>query len=92
MTRLYIPEIGDQLRLVSDWNFTLVREGRNDKLWKMLDAESHPSVAERFKARQAAYAIAEAHDRKKVEVFKPYSHTWPGGARTGPGTSHQVSR
>lgn len=31
MPRLYIPEIGDMLQLVSDWTFRLFPEHRNDK-------------------------------------------------------------
>jgi hypothetical protein len=32
--QLYVPEIGDMIRLTQDWSFTLYRESRNDSLWR----------------------------------------------------------
>lgn len=34
--RLYIPQLGDQIRLVKDWTFKLHVEHRNEKLFKFL--------------------------------------------------------
>jgi len=34
--QLYLPEIGDQLRLVKPWTFLLYNEGRNKGLWDAL--------------------------------------------------------
>lgn len=31
--QLYVPEIGDMIRLTQDWSFTLYQEDRNDSLW-----------------------------------------------------------
>lgn len=37
--KLYIPEIGDHLRLTADWAFNLQDEYRNKSLWDLLDCE-----------------------------------------------------
>lgn len=34
MMQLYIPELGDMIRLTEDWSFNLYRESRNDSLWQ----------------------------------------------------------
>lgn len=34
-TKMYIPEIGDHIRLTADWTFTLHAEGRNETLAEM---------------------------------------------------------
>jgi hypothetical protein len=34
--KLYIPEIGDKIKLTSDWSFRLFDESRNDALFKLL--------------------------------------------------------
>lgn len=34
MMKLYVPEIGDMIKLTEDWTFDLYRESRNDSLWK----------------------------------------------------------
>ena len=39
--KLYIPELGDQLRLTSDWIFDLHHERRNASLWKELTGEDY---------------------------------------------------
>ena len=35
--KMYIPEIGDKIKLTSDWTFRLFDEGRNTALFKLLD-------------------------------------------------------
>lgn len=43
--QLYVPEIGDMIRLTQDWSFTLYEEYRNRTLWddeKCRDREVHP--------------------------------------------------
>lgn len=34
MMQLYIPELGDMIRLTEDWSFNLYHESRNDSLWR----------------------------------------------------------
>ncbi len=41
---LYIPEIGDHIRLTEDWTFDLHNEYRNDTLWEALGCDQHPEV------------------------------------------------
>lgn len=42
--KLYIPEIGDHLRLTEDWTFNLYNEYRNASLWKLYDCDNQPEV------------------------------------------------
>ena len=46
--RLYIPEIGDEIELEKDWDFTLVNEFRNDALLEKF----HP---EKIKERRSSF-------------------------------------
>lgn len=38
--KLYVPEIGDKLRLVTPWAFTLHDEQRNQSLWDAIDGDN----------------------------------------------------
>lgn len=42
--KFYVPEIGDQVRLVSDWHFDLFKEHRNHKLWELAKADANPAL------------------------------------------------
>lgn len=42
MTRLYIPSLGDQLRLTVPWTFDLYGEHRNSSLFEVLGLKSPP--------------------------------------------------
>lgn len=57
--RLYVPEIGDRLRLASDWSFDLHTESRNRDLITLLHADDPDHAA----------AIAEA-DRIRPLAFE----------------------
>ncbi len=37
--KLFIPTIGEEITLASDWEFTLYSERRNSKLWKTSGAQ-----------------------------------------------------
>jgi len=37
--KMYIPSIGDQIRLLADWNFNLQNESRNSTLWEIVTGE-----------------------------------------------------
>lgn len=44
--KMYIPEIGDKIRLTEDWSFRLFSESRNDALFKLLNIkERGPFIA-----------------------------------------------
>jgi len=57
MMQLYIPEIGDHIRLMRDWTFSLYDESRNDGLQTLVDFETQPSVIEQKTNREKYYAI-----------------------------------
>lgn len=42
--KLYVPEIGDHLRLTADWTFVLHNEYRNRSLWDHFDCDNAPEV------------------------------------------------
>jgi hypothetical protein len=43
--KLYIPEIGDQFKLINDWTFDLYNEQRNKSLWDLYECENSHSVS-----------------------------------------------
>lgn len=49
--KLYIPEIGDHLRLTSDWTFLLFNEGRNESLWKLYNCDAHPDMEKQVREK-----------------------------------------
>ncbi len=54
--KMYVPEIGDVIRLVSDWSFKLQDEYRNRSLWDALNLDEHPEsklLADTIKGYQA---------------------------------------
>lgn len=56
--KLYVPEIGDQLRLTANWTFTLYDEGRNSSLWTAVDALNHPTMLARTQEAAIRYEDA----------------------------------
>jgi hypothetical protein len=66
--KFYIPEIGDQIRLVSDWSFQLYSEYRNRKLWDMAKADKHPDIAQWEKERD--FQHSELERLKSYQVIK----------------------
>lgn len=67
--KLYIPEIGDHLRLTADWTFNLHNEYRNRSLWELYDCENKPEVIDQE---------AKASDlRAKIEAIMS-KWRWPG--------------
>lgn len=66
--KLYVPEIGDMIRLTEDWPLTLYRERRNDTLWRaencwdrIVDPDQAPvkEVEEKIKAIESRVTIQE---------------------------------
>jgi hypothetical protein len=46
MKVLSIPEIGDHLRLTSDWTFPLYDEYRNKSLWDLYECDEKPNAVD----------------------------------------------
>jgi hypothetical protein len=61
--RLWIPDIGDKIKLTADWTFTLINEGRNGAIWKALDLDRHPDAIAAAALRDAKFAAAQSHDK-----------------------------
>jgi hypothetical protein len=62
--KLYVPEIGDHLRLTADWTFTLYNEYRNSSLWELYDCENHPVVAKKNAEKEQARNELNALENK----------------------------
>lgn len=52
--KLYVPEIGDHLRLTDDWTFVLHNEYRNRSLWDHFNCDNAPEIQHQL-AEKAAY-------------------------------------
>lgn len=68
--QLYVPEIGDMIRLTQDWSFTLYQEYRNRTLWddekcrdRMIDPDPTP-------VRELEKKIEGIESRLTFEVIK----------------------
>lgn len=66
--QLYVPEIGDMIRLTKDWSLTLYRERRNDSLWReqgcwnrIIDPDQTPvkEVEEKIKVIESRLTVQE---------------------------------
>jgi hypothetical protein len=42
--KLYVPEIGDHIKLTADWSFDLFNEHRNKSLWELYDCDNDPAI------------------------------------------------
>lgn len=50
--KLYVPEIGDTIRLVADWTFKLQNEYRNRSLWEAMNLDEHPDVKQQVDSKK----------------------------------------
>lgn len=57
MTRLFVPEIGTNLKLEKDWSFALHNEHRNKALWEAFDCENDPAT---YAAMQIVHGAEKA--------------------------------
>src|SRR5688500_17787917 len=75
MGQFYVPELGDQIRLVSDWTFTLFNERRNYDVWEALAGGiTAPAISAWAKKREELQAEVDAFKRDNFhEVMKPYA-------------------
>lgn len=70
MPKMYIPEIGDLLKLTTAWHFTLHKERRNDDVWEALDCDSHPSLLPITQERDRLHKeIGEIRDRMTMRHY-----------------------
>lgn len=77
--QLYIPEIGDHIELMSDWNFTLYDEYRNEKMWNLLNCYENPDVMHSLNIRKSASDDLEAlysKYRNLVQNYRSHIDKW----------------
>lgn len=55
--KMYIPEIGDRIRLVEDWQFNLINEYRNQSLWKFFESETAAVSEQRGKMEDRLHEL-----------------------------------
>lgn len=75
--KFYVPEIGDQVRLVSDWHFELYKEHRNNKLWDLAKSDSNPALLaweKRCTELRAELRRLEALQKTKFVQEKNWKH------------------
>lgn len=76
MTTLYVPEIGDSIRLTSDWTFKLHRERRNGAMMELVAGLLVDKNGEEAKVRRRVKKItplAFCYEDKEVPNFN-YPH------------------
>jgi hypothetical protein len=78
--KLYVPEIGDHVRLTDDWTFTLYNEHRNTSLWNHFECEIAPEVIHQRAAKDAL-----RNELKKLE-----NKMYPGNVYWRRNSGHPV--
>lgn len=68
--QLYVPEIGDMIRLTEDWSFTLYRETRNDSLWTAEKCRERRVEPDHTPVRELEQKIEGIESRLTFEVIK----------------------
>ncbi len=64
--KLYIPEIGDTIRLTDNWAFNLQDEYRNKSLWELLECDSKSEVLA-HKNKQSA--LSDELNRLEAKMY-----------------------
>lgn len=73
--RLYVPDIGDLLRLTQHWSFTLLKEYRNMDVWDALECDNHPSLADHAqKVAELELKMREIEDRMVPSPLSRQAH------------------
>lgn len=70
--RLYVPSLGDQLRLSRDWTFDLYREHRNETLWSLLKCDSRVTYPFADECASLRAQMAELEARKVKTPCRHY--------------------
>jgi hypothetical protein len=73
--QLYVPEIGDMIRLTEDWSFTLYREGRNDSLWREENCWDRVVEPDQAPVKEVEAKIKAIESRLTVQEIKN-SYGW----------------
>lgn len=73
--QLYVPEIGDMIRLTQDWSFTLYREGRNDSLWMAENCWDRIVEPDQTPVKELEQKIQAIESRLTFQVIKN-SYGW----------------
>lgn len=71
MPRLYVPEIGDQMRLTAPWSFTLFDEYRNRAVWAAFECDALPDVI----ARKGEYDRVSREWNDAIETLPRHPFT-----------------
>lgn len=71
---LYIPEIGDHIRLTEDWTFNLHNEYRNNSLWEMLGCDENLDVINEKNTEK--YYLDKVHDLQDKYWNRGRNLTW----------------
>lgn len=75
--QLYVPEIGDMIKLTEDWTFDLYREGRNDSLWQEKVEWKNIREPDRAPEKELEARIKGIEDRcTYVENANAYSYMY----------------
>jgi len=92
--KLYIPEIGDQLRLTADWTFGLYNEHRNETLMeKISDTRKSSAWGNDYAPipctipSGAVLKVDRIYIRKGISEYSSVSFLWVG-ERTEPKVEH----
>jgi hypothetical protein len=80
--RLWIPDIGDKLRLTEDWTFTLWHAGRNGAIWQALDLDKHPIAIAAAKTRADLWERIKVSEKQMVrkrstQPWMGFIYEWP---------------
>lgn len=76
--KLYVPEIGDMIRLTEDWSFTLYRESRNDSLWREENCWNRIVDPDPAPVRELEKKIFEIESRT---TYQEVAHAYKWGPR-----------
>lgn len=77
--KLYIPELGDMIKLTEDWTFDLYHETRNDSLWREKARSENICIPDQAPVKEVEAKIRGIEDRcTYVDNANAYSY---GGHR-----------
>ena len=68
--KLYIPEIGDSLRLMEDWSFKLCNESRNSAIWDAFKTV-HKDMDEHIKQIHEKIAADRKAEEEQIRKDNP---------------------
>ena len=74
--QLYIPEIGDHIRLTNDWSLKLYDEYRNDGLKTFVGFDSHLDVIQQKNNMEEYYKIMRSLQNKYYRKLNQANAVW----------------